>query len=463
LGGQNEILVGYDGSKEALRLAKKHAKRMDAKLEIAEAIARWDPLEYHKIQKVEQRLDLDVKEILNGDSALYETHLLVNDSSPEAQLVEFAERYHVDEIIIGAPKRTRVGNIERYDGKLMLINRLFPKSYPKLDWIQVEISSYCNANCIYCPHFAYRKNWQNRYLPIDTFRNLISAFRKTKLVYLQGWGEPFTHPQFFEMVRLAKEAGCRVGTTSNGTLLNHDIIARLINEGLDIVGFSLAGVDEKNDRIRKGTRIKKVLESMEEIHRAKSKYGSDKPRIHIAYMLLRSGLDELEKLPEFLSPTGADQTVVSSLSFVASPAMESESILSIGEKGYSELKQRLIHIRDDSAKKGAEVHFHIVSPVQNHFSCRENIPRAVVVGSDGSTSPCVMKQIPLQGENYYYVRARKHMHENLSFGNINKDTLNSIWHRQEYQQFVRDFQKGKAPSICRNCLKRNIDNLDQGV
>jgi radical SAM protein with 4Fe4S-binding SPASM domain len=55
------------------------------------------------------------------------------------------------------------------------------------------------------------------------------------------------------------------------------------------------------------------------------------------------------------------------------------------------------------------------------------------------------------------------MHENLSFGNINKDTLNSIWHRQEYQQFVRDFQKGKAPSICRNCLKRNIDNLDQGV
>jgi hypothetical protein len=44
-------------------------------------------------------------------------------------------------------------------------------------------------------------------------------------------------------------------------------------------------------------------------------------------MLLRSGLDELEKLPEFLSHTGVDQTVVSSLSFVASPAMESESIL----------------------------------------------------------------------------------------------------------------------------------------
>jgi MoaA/NifB/PqqE/SkfB family radical SAM enzyme len=327
----------------------------------------------------------------------------------------------------------------------------------------VEISSCCNANCIYCPHFAYRKNWQNRYLPIDAFRNLIPAFLKTELVYLQGWGEPFTRPQFFEMLKLAKKAGCKVGTTTNGTLLNRRIIEKLVIEDLDIVGFSLAGIDKKNDKIRKGTRIKKVLKCIEEIHRAKSKYGSDKPRIHIAYMLIRFGLAELEKLPEFLRSTGADQTVVSSLSFVAFPAMESESILSTGAKEYSELKQRLIHIRDDSVKKGAEVHFHIVSPLKNQFSCSENIPHAVVVGSDGSISPCVMKQIPVQMENFFYVKGQKHLQQNLYFGNICKDPLNSIWHRKEYQEFVRDFQMGRAPKICRNCLKRNIDNLDQGV
>ena len=113
--------------------------------------------------------------------------------------------------------------------------------------------------------------------------------------------------------------------------------------------------------------------------------------IYIAYMLLRSGLDELEKLPGFLGDAGADQTVVSSLSFVVNPAMESESNLSAGEKEYSELKQRLIQIGNESANKGAEVHFHIFSPVQNQFSCSENIPRAVVVGSDGRRSFCVMK------------------------------------------------------------------------
>lgn len=171
---------------------------------------------------------------------------------------------------------------------------------------------------------------------------------------------------------------------------HHDIITRLIDQGLDIIGFSLAGVDEKNDRIRKGTPIKKVLECIEEIHRVKQKYASATPAIHIAYMLLHSGLDELERLPEFLSHTGADQTVVS---------------------------------------------------------------------SDGSISPCVMKQIPVKGANYYYSRGQKKLQTNLSYGNIHTDSLNTIWHRREYRQFVRSFQKDKAPNICRNCQKEILKTL----
>jgi MoaA/NifB/PqqE/SkfB family radical SAM enzyme len=341
----------------------------------------------------------------------------------------------------------------------MLVERLFKKSYPTLNWIQVEISSYCNAECIYCPHYAYRKNWQNRYLPMEVFRNLIPAFRKTDLIYLQGWGEPFTHPQFFEMLKLAKAAGCKVGTTTNGVLLNRQLIEKLIIEDLDVIGFSLAGIGEKNDAIRQGTHLKTVLNCMEAIHRAKQKYGSDTPAVHIAYMLLRSGLDDLEKLPEFLSRTGADQTVVSSLSLVVSPAMESESILSDGDKEQSELSRRFIQIGDESASKGAEVHFHLVSPVQNQFSCSENIPRAVFLGSDGSISPCVMKQIPVKGENYFYFSGQKYLQKNVSFGNLHKDSPNAIWHRPEYRQFRRNFQKYKAPAICRNCLKGNVENF----
>ena len=341
----------------------------------------------------------------------------------------------------------------------MFLERLISKNYPQLDWIQVEISSYCNASCSYCPHFAFGTNWQNRYLPVKVFRKLVPAFARTNLVYLQGWGEPFLHPQFFEMLSIAKEAGCMVGTTTNATLLDREIIQKMINQGLDIIGFSLAGVDQKNDRIRKGTRIKKVLECIAEINRAKDTSGVDKPKIHIAYMLLRSSLEDLEKLPQFLSNTGAAQTVISSLSYAVSPEMEKESVLACGEKEYFELKDRLLEVRSEAVKRGSEVHFHLVSPVQNHFSCSENIPRAVVVGSDGFLSPCVMKQVPVQGASYYLINGQRRLQQNLSFGNIQQESLKAIWHRKQYRQFVREFRNGSTPMVCQNCLKKRIENF----
>jgi MoaA/NifB/PqqE/SkfB family radical SAM enzyme len=341
----------------------------------------------------------------------------------------------------------------------MLFKRLFPNNYPQLDWIQVEISSYCNASCTYCPHFAFRANWQNRFLSLEAFRNLIPAFGKTHLIYLQGWGEPFMHPQFFEMLQIAKASGCMVGTTTNGTLLGRELIEKLVLQGLDIIGFSLAGVDKKNDEIRRGTQIKKVLKCMEQIQSAKEKYGADNPEIHIAYMMMRCGLDDLEKLPQFLKNAGAAQTVVSSLSYVASPEMGAESVLASGEEEYSELKDRLLEVRREAESHGSDLHFHVVSPVQNKFCCGENIPKAVVVGSDGILSPCVMKQIPVRGKNYYYVGGQKILQQNLSFGNIRSESLNTIWHRREYRQFIREFNYGSPPQVCGNCLKKHIENL----
>jgi MoaA/NifB/PqqE/SkfB family radical SAM enzyme len=342
----------------------------------------------------------------------------------------------------------------------MFFEHLVPNNYPQLDWIQVEISSYCNASCIYCPHSAFRANWQNRFLSLAAFRNLMAAFSKTNLVYLQGWGEPFMHPEFFEMLQIAKDAGCIVGTTTNGTLVGREFIEKMVRQGLDVIGFSLAGVDEKNDKIREGTRIKKVLECIEEIHRAKDKFGADNPQIHIAYMLLRSGLDDLEKLPEFLGNTGAAQIVVSSLSYVVSPEMETESILASAEEEYSELKDRLVEVRRNAENQGADLYFHIVSPAKNNFCCSENIPRAVVVGSGGSLSPCVMKQIPVQGENFHYVNGKKHLMQNLSFGNVQNESLRTIWHRKEYQKVIHKFRNCEMPSFCQNCLKTTIDNLE---
>jgi MoaA/NifB/PqqE/SkfB family radical SAM enzyme len=341
----------------------------------------------------------------------------------------------------------------------MLLNHLFRKSYPCLDWIQVEVSSYCNAECIYCPHTAYRKNWQNRHLPLQVFERLIPAFAGTNLVYLQGWGEPFMHPDFFAMLQIAKKAGCLVGTTSNATLLTEKTIERLVAEGLDVIGFSLAGIDGKNDVIRKGTSIKKTLSCIAAFQRAKSKYGRENPRIHIAYMLLASGLTDIERLPEFLANTGADQTVISSLSLAVSQAMDDESRLVRVPEDLAQLKQRLPEVKNAAAKRGAEVHFHLVAPQLADFKCSENVAQAVVAGSDGSISPCVFTGMPVLGENYYYFKGQKRIQQNLSFGNIQTEDLNIIWHQKGCKEFMRAHFGGRMPAVCRNCYKGFVGEL----
>lgn len=84
---------------------------------------------------------------------------------------------------------------------------------PRLEWLQIEISSDCTANCFYCPRTVYKDRWLTQHMEESLFRRLLPAFKKIRFVHLQGWGDPFTHPQFFDFARLAKHAGCQVGTT----------------------------------------------------------------------------------------------------------------------------------------------------------------------------------------------------------------------------------------------------------
>src|SRR5512139_585643 len=192
------------------------------------------------------------------------------------------------------------------------------------DWIQVEVTSHCNALCIYCPRTVFKESWEDRHLSLETFNRLKPVLSRTDLVHLQGWGAPFLNPEFFEIAPFAKKAGCKVGTTTNAMLLNEERIKKVIETGIDILAFSLAGNGERNDIIRKGTSLKKVLKAIETLTREKEKRGKTAPEIHLAYMLFRSGMAELESLPGLLEGLGVSQVVVSTLDFVPTEELRNE-------------------------------------------------------------------------------------------------------------------------------------------
>ena len=314
---------------------------------------------------------------------------------------------------------------------------------PFFDWIQVEVTSYCNAYCIYCPNFVYRNKWKNWHSTLDTFKTLLPYFRRSLLVYLQGWGEPFLNPDIFEMIKVAKQTGTQVGTTTNGMVLNKKKVDQLLKSKIDIITFSLAGLDNQNDEIRKGTNYNQIINTIELINFEKNKRKLVKPEIHIAYLLLKSGLEEIQNLPEKLTGKGINQIVISSLDFVPKLELEDEVIKPESHEEFLNIKNKLEGVVIKGKEQNLKIFYRIFNPNKRKSLCAENVQKSLFISVDGFVSPCVFTNIFTNSNN-------------IRFGNINQKSLSSIWRQKAYKNFRNSFYTGNLLEVCKSCPKLNV-------
>lgn len=323
------------------------------------------------------------------------------------------------------------------------------------DWIQVEVTTRCNAACFYCPRTCYIQQWHNRSMSMDTFERLVPALSKTALTYLQGWGEPLLHPDLATMIRLAKQAGCTVGTTTNGMLLDAAGCHRLMDAGLDILALSLAGTTATfNDRARAGTRFASLLEKLEMVRRIKEERQSATPAVHIAYMLLGSGLEDLQGLPRLMADYGVEQAVISVLDFEANDVLSREILAAESVQERGDLQAMFASLKHSAAELGVTIHTpYSDSAGSMERPCSENIAQALFVGADGSVAPCVYANLPV--EQVVCLRQGRHLpYRRLTFGNVNDLMLPVIWRGKAYSQFRHDLVAGQPLPFCRHCPKR---------
>jgi MoaA/NifB/PqqE/SkfB family radical SAM enzyme len=334
----------------------------------------------------------------------------------------------------------------------MILGRLFSRSLPLLDWIQVEVTTRCNASCTYCPRTIYRGQWPDEHMPMSTFQRLAPAFSKVGHVHLQGWGEPLLHPDFFSMASAAKAAGCRVGTTTNGTLMGREAIQKILEQGLDTVAFSLCDADGRGDAVRKGAPWATVLDAVSRLHRARERRGSAKPDIHVAYMLFRSGWKTLDDLLSRVRGHGVSHVVISTLDFPLTPELEGEAILPRTQEEFHTVRSRLDALVRKGEDMGLGVHYHLSFPDLRRPVCTENVQRALVAAWDGEICPCVYTDLSLSVASYFR-EGRAQEYSRLSFGNVKEVPLAQIWNGREYRAFRGSFHKGPLWAPCRQCPK----------
>jgi len=343
---------------------------------------------------------------------------------------------------------------------------------PELDWIQVEVTTYCNSDCIYCPHTTMGSCWQKMHMTLELFRELIPFMRYTKLIYLQGWGEPLLNPELFEMIRMCKDNGKRVGFTTNGMLLTEETIHKLIDFKVDILGVSLAGATTaSHNKFRKGNDLDEVISNLELLYRLKRERNSQRPELHLAYIMLKSNFHELEKIVPIAKRLGVTQIVASNLSLILGPELASEAIFNDTDltDNYREILEK---IKEHAG--GEDILFAYNQPGLDETSirCNENVCHSCVVNVDGEISPCVFTNPVLTaGSDRTGNRTTEHIFKDrllpltsISFGNIEHEKLSRIWHKKEYVGFrtawssgsIAELQDGLAnlPESCMNCYKR---------
>ena len=106
-------MVGYDLSnvaKEALELAKKHAKAFDAKVYVVRSLSQSREMKREDIQKAEQELE-NIRRSFRDEGIECKTEAIVSAITPGEDLVQFVSERKIDEIIVGVKRRSKVGKL----------------------------------------------------------------------------------------------------------------------------------------------------------------------------------------------------------------------------------------------------------------------------------------------------------------------------------------------------------------
>jgi heme d1 biosynthesis radical SAM protein NirJ len=109
----------------------------------------------------------------------------------------------------------------------------------------------CNLNCKHCYSLSTDVDFPGELSTGEVFTVMddLKAFGVPVLI-LSG-GEPLLRPDIFEISRRAKGLGFYVGLSTNGTLIDPAMSARIAAVGYDYVGISLDGIGAVHDRFRR--------------------------------------------------------------------------------------------------------------------------------------------------------------------------------------------------------------------
>lgn len=167
----------------------------------------------------------------------------------------------------------------------------------------------CNLACKHCYSISANTDFKGELSREEAFAVLADLKSARVPALILSGGEPLLRPDFFAIAAEAKRLGFFTALSTNGTLIDEAMLARIAPIGFDYVGISLDGLGETHDRFRRMPgAFAKSLSALRLCRDAGLKVG-------VRFTLTRDNFADLPGLLKLCADEGIDRFYLSHLNY----------------------------------------------------------------------------------------------------------------------------------------------------
>ncbi len=287
--------------------------------------------------------------------------------------------------------------------------------------ISIEPTTACNLRCPECPSGLRAFSRPTGLLEKKFYQKTIDELAQHLLyliLYFQG--EPYLHPDFFDLVAYASQKNIYTATSTNAHYLHDKNAQKTLDSGLDRLIISIDGTTQETyEQYRIGGSLEKVIRGTETLLDLRKKGNYQKPYTIFQFLVVKPNEHQIEEVKHLAKNLGVDKV-----------AFKTAQIYDY-ENGSPLIPTNSKYSRYALQSNGK---YAIKNPLLNQCW---RMWQGCVITWDGKIVPCCFDKDALH-----------------QLGNLQEKTLREIWQSEAYQNFRQKLLiSRKEIDICQNCTE----------
>lgn len=282
---------------------------------------------------------------------------------------------------------------------------------------QIELTNLCQLSCKMCLRDALEVPQID--MSAEVIDALVQNLKGVREFAIRGWGEPFLHPELFNILRRVRAADSRIATriTTSGKLLKGDRLQEVLKGDLDTLHISLDGLTDSQAGHPTDKGVADNLRAL-----VKARGAKPRPILVFQTTMQPQGGEQVKEVVRLAFELGAElvnlvRLDVRLLEGVQRPDREEEQRIITEARREAAGRIPILAINQPSLPIRLATHF--------DRQCIRTLYQ-VYIDVEGNVLPCCkLRDMPM--------------------GNILKESVHSIWHSKRYRSFLAD------PSACEGC------------